>query len=245
MRSRSLAAVQHATHSMCGRLGEHVHRPHAAKRVAGLDELGGVGSQRGRVAGHVDDPAGRGLDDPAHDLLRQACPRAGPPPADPAGRPSATSSRIARRTSPAKKRAFSISLRLAFSIASAIASSTISSPHTSAARGATAARSSRFRSTGRRHGRTPRAPRTRPPGIEPLGHLGVGLQKRMGRDAQPHRPTSSSRYSPASSSVTPPWVTSATLSTWVQRKLVLASREPPASASRSSSPGPVTTRAWN
>ena len=36
---------------------------------ARLDELGGVGRQRGGVAGHVDDPLRRGLDDPVDDLL--------------------------------------------------------------------------------------------------------------------------------------------------------------------------------
>ena len=48
-------------------------RPGArAQRVAGLDELRGVRRERRRVAGDVDDPLRRGLDDAAHDLLRQA-----------------------------------------------------------------------------------------------------------------------------------------------------------------------------
>ena len=53
------------------RLREHVDRAHAAQRVAGLDELGGVRRERRRVAGDVDDPPRRGLDDPADDLLRE------------------------------------------------------------------------------------------------------------------------------------------------------------------------------
>src|ERR1700722_8233765 len=51
-------------------LREHVDGPHAAQGPAGLDELGGVGSERGGVAGDVDDPPGRGLDDAADDFLR-------------------------------------------------------------------------------------------------------------------------------------------------------------------------------
>ena len=43
-----------------------------AELVARLDELRGVGRERRRVAGDVDDPLRRGLDDAAHDLLRQA-----------------------------------------------------------------------------------------------------------------------------------------------------------------------------
>ena len=60
---------------MCGRLREHVDRPHAAQRVARLDELRGVGRKRRRVAGDVDDARRRGLDDPPHDL-RPTGPRA-------------------------------------------------------------------------------------------------------------------------------------------------------------------------
>jgi hypothetical protein len=53
-------------------LGEHVDRPHPPQPIAGLAELGGVGRQRGRVAGHVDDPLRPALDYPPHDLLREA-----------------------------------------------------------------------------------------------------------------------------------------------------------------------------
>src|ERR1700679_3249740 len=45
-------------------LGEHVDRTDAHEPVPGLDQLGGVGGQRGRVAGYVDDPLGQRLDDP-------------------------------------------------------------------------------------------------------------------------------------------------------------------------------------
>src|SRR4051794_19206071 len=45
------------------RLREHVDRADAPQRVAGLGELGGVGGQRGRVAGDVDDALWRRLDD--------------------------------------------------------------------------------------------------------------------------------------------------------------------------------------
>ena len=102
------------------RLREQVDRAHALELVAGLDELRGVGRERRRVAGDVDDPLRRGLDDPAHDLLREAGARR----VDDAtsGRPArSTSSRIARRMSPAKKDALVISLSRAFSIASATA----------------------------------------------------------------------------------------------------------------------------
>src|ERR1700760_3148663 len=44
------------------RLGEHVHRPHAPQHITGLDQLGGVGRERRRVAGDVDDAGRRGLD---------------------------------------------------------------------------------------------------------------------------------------------------------------------------------------
>ena len=54
------------------RLREHVDRAHALERVAGLDELRRVRRERRRVAGDVDDPLRRRLDDPAHDLLREA-----------------------------------------------------------------------------------------------------------------------------------------------------------------------------
>jgi hypothetical protein len=117
------------------RLREHVHRAHAAQGVARLDELRRVGRERRRVAGDVDDPLRRRLDDPPHDLGGQARARrvddedVGPPEVS-------TIWRSARRTSPAKKRALSISLRRALAIASAIASSTISRPQTSPARGA-------------------------------------------------------------------------------------------------------------
>ncbi len=52
-------------------LGEHVDGADLLQDPARLDELGGVGRQRGRVAGDVDDPLRRGLDDPAHDFLRE------------------------------------------------------------------------------------------------------------------------------------------------------------------------------
>ena len=52
-------------------LGEHVDRLHAAQPIAGLLELGGVGGQRGRVAGDVDDPRRLALDHAADDLLRE------------------------------------------------------------------------------------------------------------------------------------------------------------------------------
>ena len=51
------------------RLGEHVHGANLHQLPARLHQLGGVGRERGRVAGDVDDALGRGLDDPAHDFL--------------------------------------------------------------------------------------------------------------------------------------------------------------------------------
>ena len=54
------------------RLREHVDRPHALERVAGLGELRRVRRERRRVARDVDDALRRGLDDAAHDLLREA-----------------------------------------------------------------------------------------------------------------------------------------------------------------------------
>ena len=57
---------------MCGVCGKRSTGRTRLKLVAGLDQLRGVGRQRRRVAGDVDDPLRRGLDDPADDLLREA-----------------------------------------------------------------------------------------------------------------------------------------------------------------------------
>ena len=54
------------------RLREHVDRLHAAQRISGLDDLGGVRRQRRRVAGDVDDPRRLALEQPADDLRREA-----------------------------------------------------------------------------------------------------------------------------------------------------------------------------
>ena len=61
-----------ATHSMCGVCGNMSTGRTRLSVVAGLDELRRVRRERRRVAGDVDDPLRRGLDDAAHDLLRQA-----------------------------------------------------------------------------------------------------------------------------------------------------------------------------
>src|SRR5689334_20701988 len=54
------------------RLREHVDRADALEHVARLGQLGGVGGERRRVAGDVDDALRVGLDDAADDLLGQA-----------------------------------------------------------------------------------------------------------------------------------------------------------------------------
>ena len=99
------------------------------------DQLGGVRRERRRIARDVDDPAGRGLDDPPHDLLRQT--RAGGSTTSTSGRPARSpipggpAGRRRRRSGRCRPRSGA-----AFAIASAIASSTSSRPHTSPARGA-------------------------------------------------------------------------------------------------------------
>ena len=111
---------------------------------------------------------GRGLDDPAHDLLREAGARRvdhGHVGACPPARPARASPGGCRRR---RTRALVTSLRRALSIASATAASTISTPTTSRARRRARARSCRCRSRGRtrarsRAGRRARRPRRRAP----------------------------------------------------------------------------------
>src|SRR5580693_6876492 len=50
-------------------LRKHVHRAHLHQTPARLDQLGGIGGEGRRVAGHVHDALGRGVDDAAHHLL--------------------------------------------------------------------------------------------------------------------------------------------------------------------------------
>src|SRR5271170_570035 len=45
------------------RLREHVDRTDLAQHPSGVHQFGGVGGERGRVAGDVDDALGRGVDD--------------------------------------------------------------------------------------------------------------------------------------------------------------------------------------
>src|SRR5216684_6990676 len=54
------------------RLGEHVDGPDPAQLPSRLDQFGRVGRERRGVARHVDDPLGRGFDDPMDDLLGEA-----------------------------------------------------------------------------------------------------------------------------------------------------------------------------
>ena len=53
-------------------LREHVDRAHPLQRAARLDQFGRVRGERRRVAGDVDDPLRRRVDDAVHDLLREA-----------------------------------------------------------------------------------------------------------------------------------------------------------------------------
>ena len=116
-------------------LREHVDGAHLAQHPAGLDEFGGVGGERGGVAGDVDDALGRAVDDPVHDLLRQAGARRVDD--EHVRAPGAlSSSGSARRASPAKNLALVMPLARAPSIASATACSISSMPHSSPARGA-------------------------------------------------------------------------------------------------------------
>ena len=57
---------------MCGVCGNMSTGRHALEPPARLHERGGVRGERRRVARDVDDPPRRGLDDPPHDLLREA-----------------------------------------------------------------------------------------------------------------------------------------------------------------------------
>src|SRR4051794_5720397 len=68
---RRLLALEQSDRLDVRGLREHVDRADAAQLPAGLDELRGVGRERRRVAGDVDDPLGPGLDDAADDLLRE------------------------------------------------------------------------------------------------------------------------------------------------------------------------------
>ena len=169
---------------MCGVCG-NMSTGRTLKPVAGLDELGGVRRQRRRVAGDVDDPRRRGLDDPAHDLLREAgarrvddrevraCPRARRARAAPAAR------RRRRRTRSV------ISLTRAFSIASATAGSTISRPITWRARVASDSAIVPMPAVEVEDLLVPaQAGVLERDAVELLGHLGVGLEERLGRDQE-------------------------------------------------------------
>ena len=68
-------------------LREHVDRADLAQRPPGLDQFGGVGRERGGVAGDVDDPLWGGVDDAVDHLLREA--RAGRVDDDDIGAPGA------------------------------------------------------------------------------------------------------------------------------------------------------------
>ncbi|CAA9489157.1 MAG: hypothetical protein AVDCRST_MAG13-1638 [uncultured Solirubrobacteraceae bacterium] len=65
------AGLEHRDALDVRRLGEHVHRADLAQHVAGFHELRRVRRERRGIARDVDDPLGRRLDDPAHDLLRE------------------------------------------------------------------------------------------------------------------------------------------------------------------------------
>ena len=232
------------------RVRKHVHRPHLNQLEAGVDDLAGVGGQRRRVAGDVDDPPRLRLEQAADDLLREAGTRrvddddvgaAAPPPA---------SGRSAVRASPAKKRALSISFSRAFSIASAIACSAMSTPQTSAECSASTRlqradaavdvedplASAEARVLGREL-------------VEPLGHLGVGLEEGLRRDpeAQARDLLLRGAPCPARTLVVPPCETSAAalgLRPQQRRRHRSARALPAASSLERKSPSLVTSRTW-
>ena len=122
-----------------------------------------------------------------------------------------TSSRMARRMSPAKKRALVISLRRALSIASATAGSTISTP-IDLARAARRARgrSCRCRSRGRRRARCRAGRRARPRCRRARSAISVFVWKNASGEIRNSRSPSCSRsrLEPASCFVVPPCVLS-------------------------------------
>ena len=63
------SAFEHGDALDVMRLREHVDGADLLQNPAGLDEFGGVGCERGGVAGDVDDALGRAFDDAAHDFL--------------------------------------------------------------------------------------------------------------------------------------------------------------------------------
>ena len=127
----------------------------------GLDEFGGVRRERGGVARDVDDPLGRGVDDPVHDLLREpgarrvddehvgapgALEQLGQREARVAGEEAGLGDLVARARRRSRRRRPARSAR---------------SPTARRRAGRASARSSRSRSRGRRRAPSPRAPRTR------------------------------------------------------------------------------------
>ena len=142
-------------------------------------------AQRRRVAGDVDDPLRRGLDDPAHDLLREARARR----VDHARRRACRPARRARASPGGCRRrrsaALVISLRRALSIASATAGSTISTPITSRARAASDSADRADAAVEVEDALVPAQVGELDRGaVEHLGHLRVRLEERLGRDQE-------------------------------------------------------------
>src|ERR1035441_7093174 len=71
---RSLPALQERHALDVVSLGKHVHGADLAQDPAGLHQFGGVGGERGGVAGDVDDAPGRRVDDPPDDFLCETSP---------------------------------------------------------------------------------------------------------------------------------------------------------------------------
>ena len=119
------------------RLREHVHRPHAPQPVSGpATSWAAFGASVVGLQDTYTIRRGAGLDDPPHDLLREA--RAGRIDDQHVGPAGALDQFAQRQADVAGEEVSVVDLvaDVAFAIASAIASSTISRPHTSAARGA-------------------------------------------------------------------------------------------------------------
>ena len=234
---------------MCGVCGNMSTGRTVLQLVARVDHLARVGGQRGGVAGHVDD-------------LRAPRPRApGAPPSGtgPArggsttttsGRPVLLEQRAHRGAHVARVEAgvvHAVEARRSRSRRPRLAPpAPRRTPRAHRAPGR--ARSCRCR----RRGRTPARGPLRPASstaerVEPLGHLGVGLEEGVGRDPEAQlagRAPPRARPAPFSVLVSPPRVVSATPSAGVHR-----TRRPGVAAASSSAsevaPGLVTIRAWS
>ena len=196
------------------RVREHVHRPHLNQREAAVDHLARVGRERRRVAGDVDDPLRAAVSSSAaHHLLRK--PGARRVDDDDVGprrlfgeRPDRVCGRRRRRSGHCRSRSAARSRSRRRSPAP-----TMSTPQTSP-RAAPAARLSVPMPQKRSKTRSWPVEARVLGGelVEALGHLGVGLEEGLGRDARSAGPRALPRAARRRRArvVSPPCETSAT-----------------------------------